>query len=46
MTKSQFVAECEKALVAPEVALENEDIRAALAAKDEAEVIRLLNTEY
>ena len=46
MTQSQFIAKCEELTVAPELALENDDIVSALRAKDDALVIELLNTQF
>jgi hypothetical protein len=46
MTQSQFIAKCEELTVAPELALENDDIVNALKAKDDALVIALLLTEF
>lgn len=45
MTRNEFVAACEAALIAPAVALESEAIREALAARDDSEVRRLLREE-
>ena len=41
MTKQEFIAECEAVLVAPAIALENDDLQIALAARDDDEVKRI-----
>lgn len=46
MTRDEFTVLCAEAAVAPEVALENENIRQALADRDDAEVRRLLKEEF
>lgn len=46
MTKSEFVAECQKRTVDPAVALESENIRAALAKRDDDAVVRILDEEF
>ena len=46
MTSNQFAEECEKRLIAPAIALENEAIRMALAERDDAKVIELLESEF
>jgi len=46
MTQSDFVAMCNTYCIDPAIALENDDIRAALRAKDNAEVERILRDEY
>lgn len=46
MTRFEFIAECNKALISPSLALENEDIEQALENGDDQEVIRILNEEY
>jgi hypothetical protein len=42
MTKDEFMSACMSAAVAPELALEDADIRAALAARDDAAVLAAL----
>ena len=46
MTIGRFVALCNEHTVAPAVALENDELRAALAEKDDAEVERILREEF
>jgi hypothetical protein len=46
MKVTEFVARCENVFVAPEIALENQSVRDALADKDDARVIELLETEF
>jgi hypothetical protein len=46
MTKNEFTALCEQYTVAPAIALENDDLCAALTAKDSAEVERILREEF
>lgn len=46
MTRNEFARLCELYLIAPAVALENDAIRAALAARDSKAVERLLATEF
>lgn len=46
MTKSQFIELCERYNVAPSVALESEELFEALAARDDAEVERILSEEF
>ena len=45
MTANEFVAECESRLIAPAIALENEELREALLDNDN-EVIRILDEEF
>ena len=42
MTRIEFSRLCAELTIAPEVALDNEDVRAALAARDDDEVARIL----
>ena len=46
MTKDEFLAACMAAAVAPELALEDDDIRAALAARDDGAVIVALTENF
>ena len=46
MTKSEFISLCLAALVAPEVALENDAVRAALMARDDAAVHAAIANEF
>ena len=46
MTQNEFIAKCEQLSVAPELALENDDIVNALRAKNDALVIALLLTQF
>lgn len=46
MTVNEFIAECEAVSVTPALALENEDIAAALRARDDEAVKRLLREEF
>lgn len=46
MTYSEFLAECNARTIFKSVAIENDKIRAALAARDDDEVKRLLDTEF
>ena len=46
MTKDEFLAACMAAAVAPELALEDDDIRAALAARDDGAVIVALAENF
>ena len=46
MTRDEFNEACKEVLVAPPVALENDDLRAALEAKDDDEVRRILREEF
>lgn len=46
MTYSEFLAECNARTIFKSVAIENDKIRAALAARDDEEVKRLLDTEF
>lgn len=46
MTRTQFRQECDQRLIDWHLAAENEDIRAALAARDDEEVKRLLDEEF
>lgn len=46
MTKSQFDNECTARLIAPAIALENDEVREALAAHDDARVLQLLDQEF
>lgn len=46
MTYSQFVTLCEEATVAPEVALENQELRVALAAREDSLVKTILFEQF
>ncbi len=46
MTKLDFVTLCEMLSIHPAIALEHEGVRAALAARDDKEVERILRTEF
>lgn len=46
MTQNTFAALCSAAGIAPAIALENADLRAALAKRDDAEVKRILATDF
>lgn len=46
MTQFNFIALCEKYLIAPSIAMENEDLCAALVRKDDEEVERILREEF
>jgi hypothetical protein len=46
MTYAQFIDECSKRTIYKSVAVENEKIQAALRARDDEEVRRLLDTEF
>lgn len=46
MKQLDFIALCGEYLLEPELVLENEDVREALAAKDDKKVKQLLRTEF
>jgi len=46
MTQNEFLSLCLTHDIDPAIALENEDLRAALTAKDAAEVERIINEEF
>ena len=46
MTQSKFHALCLSLGIAPTIALENDNVRAALVARDDALVERLLREEF
>ncbi len=46
MTKNEFVAECEARTIDPAIALENENIRAALNDRDDERVREVLDQEF
>jgi hypothetical protein len=46
MTHAQFIILCEKYLVEPSIALESEEIREALADRNDEEVERILKEEF
>ena len=46
MTQNEFIAKCEQLSVAPELALENDEIVEALKNRDDQLVVELLNTQF
>ena len=46
MTKNEFNALCGKYLIAPEIALDNDDLQMALTERNDNEVERILKTEF
>lgn len=46
MTQSTFNSLCQQAGIDPAIALENDAIRQALKARDDAQVRRLLETQF
>ena len=46
MTMNEFTALCENRTIPPQLALENEDIREALAIRDDEAVIDVLDNEF
>jgi hypothetical protein len=46
MTRLEFICECGERLIDPDVALENETVRAALKARDDHVVRETLDTEF
>jgi len=46
MTQPQFIELCERYTVAPSIALESEELREALAQRDDSEVERILSEEF
>jgi len=46
MTKLEFVAECVKRTMLPEIVLENSEIRESLKSRDDKRVIELLDSEF
>ncbi len=46
MTRNEFVAECEKHGIAPEIALENENLQQALKDRCDDSVRRVLREEF
>ena len=46
MTYTQFMHECSKRTIHKSVAVENEKIKAALRKRDDALVLKLLDTEF
>jgi hypothetical protein len=46
MTKPQFIELCERYTVAPSITLESEELREALAQRDDSEVERILSEEF
>lgn len=46
VTKSEFVVECVKRTIEPNVALENENLCDALREQDDTKVLDILDTEF
>lgn len=46
MTKLAFIALCDKHLIDPAIALENDNLAAALKNRDDAEVERIFREEF
>ncbi len=46
MSRTEFVAECGARLIAPEIALESDTVRAALRSRDDAAIIAALDGEF
>jgi hypothetical protein len=46
MTESQFITECAKRTIDPQIAIENEELCEALRDRDDDEIIRILNEEF
>jgi hypothetical protein len=46
MTKTEFMTECAKRTIDPQLALENDELCEALKDRDDVEVIRILNEEF
>ena len=46
MTERQFIAKCTERLIDPEIALENAEVHAALANRQDSKVLELLDTEF
>lgn len=46
MKQSNFVAECVKRCIDPAIALENDNIRAALRVRDDEKVKEILDKEF
>ena len=46
MTRTEFLILCNACLVHPSMALESEEVRKALAKRDDAKVKHLLETEF
>ena len=46
MTGNQFNAECDKRLIHPAIVLENDEVWQALADRDDARVLELLDSEF
>jgi len=46
MTQNEFIILCNTYCIDPAIALENDDIKAALRSKDNAEVKRILKEDY
>lgn len=46
MTKTQFIIECGKRLIDPEIALENENIKHCLETRDDEKILEVLDEEF
>ena len=46
MTELEFIAECEKRMIAPSLAIEDEGIVNALLERDKEKVLALLDNEF
>jgi hypothetical protein len=46
MTEPQFITECAKRTIDPQIAIENEELCEALRDRNDAEAIRILNEEF
>ncbi len=46
MTYAEFISECSKRTIHKSVAVENEKIKEALRKRDDAEVLKLLDSEF
>lgn len=46
MTREEFIDECDKRLIDPNLAIENEQIRERLRNRDDLAVIALLESEF
>jgi hypothetical protein len=46
MSQTEFNALCTHLLIAPNIALENDELRNALASRNDAEVKRILTEEF
>jgi hypothetical protein len=46
MTRNEFLPLCGELLIDPDIALDNDDVRAALQNRDDAAVLRILTEEF